>query len=259
MAPYFHLLTQLFIQKHKIMKKINAILSIALMAGMFFAVTPAYSQVTKEEKAEAKAQAKTQKTTEKNLFSKSPKEVQKEAKKLEKAGWKSMNLPIAKQLETTWMKMYEMDVVSGYTRYITATEEAIGNSFAAAQMQTDNLCKVRIAGQIQTYVMSEAKAEIANQSLSATEAASITKVLEKSTNMVSQKLGRLTKTMEIYRIVNGNYVVRVTMIYDMNKIMDMVKAEAVQELQKDLDNWTPTYEKVIDAAIEGAKSKYQPE
>ncbi len=241
------------------MKKLNAILSVVLMAGLLFAVTPAYCQVTKEEKAEAKAQAKTQKTTEKNLFSKSPKEVQKEAKKLEKDGWKSMNLPIAKQLETSWMKMYEIDAVSGYNRYITATEEAIGNSFAAAQMQTDNLCKVRIAGQIQTFVMSEAKAELANQSLSAKEAASITKVLEKSTNMVSQKLGRMTKTMEIYKIVNNNYMVRVIMVYDMNKIMDMVKAEAVQELQKDLDNWTPTYEKVIDSALENAKAKIVPE
>lgn len=241
------------------MKKLSAIVTVVLMAVLFIGVTPAYSQVTKEEKAEAKAQAKNQKETEKNLFSKSPKEVQKEAKKLEKEGWKSMNLPIAKQLETSWMKMYELDAVTGYNRYICATEEAIGNSFAAAQMQTDNLCKVRIAGQIQSFVMSEAKAELANQSLSAKEAASITKVLEKSTNMVSQKLGRLTKTMEIYKIVNNNYVVRVIMVYDMNKIMDQVKAEAIQELKNELDSWTPTYEKIIDETIEGAKSQIKAE
>lgn len=232
----------------------------AIICALMMSVTPsAYAQVTKEEKQEAKAQSKNQKVTEKNLFSKSPKEVNKEAKKLEKEGWKTMNLPIAKQVETTWMKMYEMDPVSGFNRYITATEEATGNSFAAAQMQTDNLCKVRIAGQIQTTVMSEAKIELANQQLSAKEAASITKVLEKSTNMVAQQLGRLTKTMEIYKIVNGNYIVRVTMVYDMNKIMDMVKADAVQQLQKDLDNWTPTYEKLIDNTIENAKSKITPQ
>ena len=132
-------------------------------------------------------------------------------KQLEKEGWKSMNLPIAKQVETTWMKMYELDPLTGYNRYITATEEATGNSFAAAQVQTDNICKVRIAGQIQTTVMSEVKLELANHQLSAQDAASITKVLEKSTNMVAQKLGRLTKTMEIYKIVKGNYVVRVMM------------------------------------------------
>lgn len=232
----------------------------AIICALMMSVTPsAYAQVTKEEKQEAKAQSKNQKETEKNLYSKSPKEAQKFAKTLGKEGWKSMNLPIAKQVETTWMKMYEMDPVSGFNRYITATEEATGNSFAAAQMQTDNLCKVRIAGQIQTTVMSEAKIDLANQQLSAKEAASITKALEKSTNMVAQKLGRLTKTMEIYKIVNGNYIVRVTMVYDMNKIMDMVKADAVQQLQKDLDNWTPTYEKLIDNTIENAKSKITPQ
>lgn len=232
----------------------------AIICALMMSVTPsAYAQVTKEEKQEAKAQSKNLKETEKNLYSKSPKEAQKFAKKLEKESWKSMNLPIAKQVETTWMKMYEMDPMSGFNRYITATEEATANSFAAAQMQTDNLCKVRIAGQIQTTVMSEAKIELANQQLSAKDAVSITKALEKSTNMVAQKLGRLTKTMEIYKIVNGNYIVRVTMVYDMNKIMDMVKADAVQQLQKDLDNWTPTYEKLIDNTIENAKSKITPQ
>lgn len=242
------------------MKSSNVWVLCAIICALMMSVpTSTYAQVTKEEKQEAKAQSKNLKETEKNLYSKSPKEAQKFAKKLEKEGWKSMNLPIAKQVETTWMKMYEMDPMSGFNRYITATEEATANSFAAAQMQTDNLCKVRIAGQIQTTVMSEAKIELANQQLSAKDAVSITKALEKSTNMVAQKLGRLTKTMEIYKIVNGNYIVRVTMVYDMNKIMDMVKADAVQQLQKDLDNWTPTYEKLIDNTIENAKSKITPQ
>lgn len=242
------------------MKKFNCMVLCALMAAfMMFSVSNSYAQVSKEEKKEAKAQSKNTKQTEKNLYSKSPKEANKFAKQLEKEGWKSMNLPIAKQIETTWMKMYEMDPMSGFNRYITATEEATANSFAAAQMQADNVCKVRIAGQIQTTVMSEAKMELANQQLSATEAASISKALEKSTNMVAQKLGRLTKTLEIYQIIKGNYRVRVTMVYDMNKIMDMVKAEAVQDLQKDLDNWTPTYEKLIDTTLDNAKSKIAPQ
>ena len=76
--------------------------------------------------------------------------------------------------------------------------------------------------------------------------------------MVAQKLGRLTKTMEIYKIVKGNYVVRVTMVYDMNKIMDMVKEDAIQQLRKELDDWTPAYEQMIDATLENAKAKILP-
>ena len=238
------------------MKKINVLTALTMMVALLFSVATVNAQVTKDEKKAAKAQEKVVKTTEKNLFSASPKEVQKEAKKLEKDGWKSMNLPIAKQLETTWIKQYEQDGTTGYYRYISATEEATANSFSAAQMQCDNLCKVRIAGQIQTTVMSEAKMELANQPLSASEAASITKSMEKSTNMVAQKLGRMTKTLEIYKILsNGNYMVRTTMVYDMNKIMDMVKADAIRDLQKELDDWKPAYEQMIETTIENAKQK----
>jgi hypothetical protein len=238
------------------MKKINVFTVLVMMVAFFFSVATVNAQVTKEEKKTAKAQEKVIKNTEKNLFSASPKLVQKEAKKLEKEGWKSMSLPIAKQVETTWMKQYELDGVTGYNRYISATEEATANSFSAAQMQCDNLCKVRIAGQIQTTVMSEAKMELANHPLSASEAASITKSMEKSTNMVAQKLGRLTKTLEIYKILNNsNYMVRTTMVYDMNKIMDMVKADAIRDLQKELDDWKPAYEQMIETTLDNAKQK----
>ena len=241
------------------MKKFNCMILCALVSALLMLSIPnSYAQVTKEEKHEAKAQAKNTKQTEKNLYNKSPKEAQKFAKQLEKEGWKSMTLPIAKQIETTWMKMYEMDPMSGYNRYITVTEEVTANSFETAQMQADNMCKVRIAGQIQTTVMSEAKMELGNQQLSATDAASISNALEKSTNMVAQRLGRLTKTLEIYQIIKGNYKVRVTMVYDMNKIMDMVKADAVQQLQKELDNWKPAYEQMIEMTLENAKSKVTP-
>ena len=228
------------------MKKFNLLIAAAFVATFVFVVNPTTAQVTKQEKKEAKATEQHQKDVSKSLYSKAPKDAQKEAKKLEKDGWKSMGLPIAKQLDNTWMKMMDIDSKTGYNRFIWSEQTAVGNSYSTAQMQIENLCKVRIAGQIQTTVMSEAKTELANQQLSATEAASFEKILEKSTLMVAQKLGRLVKTLEIYRVVNGNYEVRCVMFYDMKSIMDMVKADAVKDLKESLDNWTPTYEKMID-------------
>lgn len=241
------------------MKKITTMILCAVICALMMAIAPAtYAQVSKEQKQEVKAQKKNQKETEKDVYGKSPKSVRHYAKQLEKDAWKSMNLPIDKQVEATWMRMYEKDPATGRYRYITATEESTANTFAAAQMQADNICKVRIAGLIQTLVLSEAKMELANEQISALDAASITKALEKSTNMVAQKLFRQTKTMEIYKIVNNNYIVRATIAYDMDKIMDMVKTDAVQSLQKELDSWTPTYEKLIDDIIDGAKSQNTP-
>lgn len=242
------------------MKNVKFLFTVVIVSLMAFVATPVNAQVSKEEKAEAKAQAKTEKTTEKILYSKSPKQVQKEAKKLEKEGWKTMNtLPIAKTLELTWEKIAERDPQTGNFRYISATQEATGNSFAAAQAQTYNLCKVRIAGQIKTVVMDETKMQIANQQLSATEAASITKVMEKATNMIAEKLGRTDNAMEIYKIVKGNYVVRTTMLYNTNQVLNQVKADALQDLQKELDNWTPTYENLLNNVIDNSKSKVNPE
>ena len=221
-------------------------MAMAFIAVFTLVTIPAEAQVTKEEKKEAKATEQHQKDVAKALYSKAPKEAQKEAKKLEKEGWKSMGLPIAKQLENTWMKMMDVDPMSGDNRFRWSEQTAVGNTFSTAQMQVENLCKVRIAGQIQTIVMSEAKNQLANQQLSAKDAASFEKVLEKSTLMVAQKLGRLVKTLEIYRVINNNYEIRCVMFYDMNAIMNTIKADAVKELKASLDDWTPTYEKMID-------------
>lgn len=241
------------------MKNVKFLFAV-MMTSLFLASAPAFAQVSKEEKAEAKAQAKVEKSTEKALYSKSPKQVQKDAKKLVKEGWQSMNpLPIEKTLEFTRERLAERDPATGNFRYISSTQEATGNSFAAAQAQTYNLCKVRIAGQIKTVVMDETKLEIANQQLSATEAASITKVMEKATTMIAEKLGRTDNVMEIYKIVKGNYIVRTTMIYNTNQVLNQVKEDAINDLKKELDNWTPTYEKILDNVIDNSKPKITPE
>lgn len=232
------------------MKKINLFIAASFVVAFALVANPTTAQVTKQEKKEAKANEQHQKDVSKELYSKVPKNAQKEARKLEKEGWKSMGLPIAKQLDNTWMKMMDLDPMTGYNRFIWSEQTAVGNSYSTAQMQVENLCKVRIAGQIQTTVMSEAKTELANQQLNAKDAASFEKVLEKSTLMVAQKLGRLVKTLEIYRVVNNNYEVRCVMFYDMKSIMDMVKADAYKDLKESMDNWTPTYEKMLDNILD---------
>ena len=59
------------------MKKINVLTALTMMVALLFSVASVNAQVTKDEKKAAKAQEKVVKTTEKNLFSASPKEVQK--------------------------------------------------------------------------------------------------------------------------------------------------------------------------------------
>ena len=204
------------------MKKISQILGMAVMAALLMVGTPAEAQ-TRQQKKDAK----------------------KEAKRLQKEGYQTMGLPIQRQLEDFYAKLSERDD-EGMPMYLMATNQAVGNSYAAAQMEATNIAKVRLAGQVQTMVMSQAKADLANSTLSAEEAASITKVLEKSTLMVAQKLNRVLVAQEYYRVLkNNNYEVHVVLLYSSKAVREMVLQDAKELLQKELDNFTPEHEKIL--------------
>ncbi len=237
------------------MNLMKQILGIALMAVMMLSVNPVVAQTTKAEKKEQKQQKKEQEKTKKNLFDKPEKMARKEAKKLTKEGWKTMGLPIAKQVEETWMKMYDKDA-SGYPRYITATEMVTANSYAAAQSAADNMAKLRIASQINSSVAALVDIALANNEISPKDAASISKVVENSKIIVSQKLGRVFKTQEIYREIKGNYQLRVVMCYDMKAAMEIARDAILEELKNDSEINKAQLEKImgIDRLMEQSKT-----
>lgn len=217
----------------------------AVLAASLMMAAPATAQTDKQQKKENKAAQRDQKEIRKAVYQKSERMAQKEAKKLEKEGWKTMGLPIAKQLDETWVKMYDREP-NGYPRYIWAQEMATANTFAAAQSQADNVAKLRISSQISSSVAALADVALANQEISAKEAASITKVVENAKVIVSQKLGRTFKTMEIYQeLSNGNYRVRVTMLYDMKAAIAIAREVILDELKKDSDVNKAQLEKLL--------------
>lgn len=217
------------------MKNTIKLFSMMILAAGLLMAQPVSAQTDRQQKKENKAQQKDQKELHKAVYQKSEKMAIKEAKKLEKQGWKTMGLPIAKQLDETWMKMYDREP-NGYPRYIWAQEMATANSFAAAQSQADNVAKLRIASQVSSSVAALTDVALANQEISAKEAASITKVVENAKVLVSQKLGRTFKTMEIYQeLSNGNYRVRTTMFYDMKAAIAIAREVMLDELQKESD------------------------
>jgi len=234
------------------MKNVIKILGIILMVSIAFNLN---AQTAKQEKQEVKAQKKEQKDVKSALYKKTDKDARKEAKKLQKDGWKTMGLPIDKQLENAWMKMYETDA-AGFPRYIVVTVPVVANTVSAAQMQAENLAKVRIAGAIQTNVASLVDMAVANQEISQKEAASITKAVENSKNIVSQKLGRVVKIFEIYRQKSNNNVeLRMTMVYDMRTAMSLAQQIILDELKNDLEVGRAQLEKMMgmDKMMENSK------
>ena len=227
------------------MKNTFKLFSMMILAAALLMAVPVTAQTDKQQKKENKEQQKDQKELHKAVYQKSEKMALKEAKKLEKEGWKTMGLPIAKQLDETWLKMYDRES-NGYPRYIWAQEMATANSFAAAQSQADNVAKLRIASQVSSSIAALTDIALANQEISAKEAASITKVVENAKVIVSQKLGRTFKTMEIYQeLSNGNYRVRVTMLYDMKAAIAIAREVMLEELKKDSDFNREQLEKLL--------------
>lgn len=105
---------------------------------------------------------------------------------------------------------------------------------------------MRIASQVSSSVAALTDIALANQEINAKEAASITKTVENAKVLVSQKLGRTFKTMEIYQeLSNNNYRIRVTMFYDMKAAVAIAREVMLEELKKDSDVNKAQLEKIM--------------
>lgn len=208
------------------MKKLVSIIGMVVLATLVMMVTPTQAQ-TKQQKKDAK----------------------KETKRLTKAGYLTMGLPLHQQIEEYYAKMSEKDE-DGMPKYLSETNMAIGNSFSAAKMEAINIAKTRLAGQIQTTVMAEAKISLGNSTLSSEDAASVTKALEKSTQLIAQKLSKVVIAQEYYKILNNkNYEVHVVLLYNTKNVKDMLIQDAKAELEKELKDFKPEHEKLLEEAV----------
>ena len=198
-------------------------------------------------KKEYKANEQHEKMLSKSIHEKAVKEARKEAKKLEKQGYKvpAGKLPLAKQLEDSWQAQYEIDG-DGAPYYYIATATTIGSNYSAANMQATNTAKLDIAGQIQTQIASLVEAKIANNEISAADATSINSFVSASKSVINNTLGRVIKFVEIFRTLeNGNVEAMVTLGYS----TDIANKEAIRAMQKSLDNDADELMKKLDVLI----------
>lgn len=210
------------------MKKISQMLGMALMAALLMVGTPAEAQTSKQKR-----------------------DARNEAKRLEKEGFRTMGIPIVRQLEQFYVKCDQVDE-NGMPVYMYASGIGVGNTFAAARLLATTDAKVRLAGNIQTKVMDEAKAIMADDQLSSEEAVSVTKALEKATLLVAEKLSRAITAQEYFKVLpNKNYEVRVTLMYSVKTIEDMLLKEARKALEEEMKNYKPEHEKFLEGSICG--------
>ncbi len=207
------------------MKRIIILLVAALMVG-----TTVNAQSSKELRKERQVISKMSKS---ELNQKASKAARKEAKLLQKEGWLIApgTLPLEKQLDRSYMMQMEYNT-DMFPKYIMAEAMSIGTNYDAAKMQTFELAKQNLAGQIQTEITALIENTVANEQLEAEQAASITRSVMSAKNLISQSIGRVVPVVEVYRTkTNKNKEVLVRIAYN----SDMAKKAALKAVKQDLE------------------------
>ena len=209
------------------MKKIIFI-ALSMLLILPFAYSQDMEQVLKERKEISKM-------TRSELDARASKSARKEARKYEKEGWQVApgQLPLEKQLDRTYRMQFEFDE-NMYPKYMMSEAMSIGETYDAAKIQAMELAKLNLAGQMQSQVIALIDNEVSNGQLPQEEAASVTRTVVASKNMIAQKLGRVITVIECYRVKAGkNKEVRVQIACSFDMAMQSAKTAIREELAKE--------------------------
>lgn len=204
---------------------------IFITLSMFLIYPPAYSQDVDQIMKDRKEIAR---MTKSELDARASKSARKEAKKYERDGWQVApgQLPLEKQLDRTYRMQLEFNE-DLLPKYIMSEAMTIGESYDAAKLQAMELAKLNLAGQMQSQIVALVENEVSNEQLPKEEAASVTRTVMASKNMIAQRLGRVITVIECYRVKSGkNKEVRVQIACTSDMAMQSAKTAVRDELEK---------------------------
>jgi hypothetical protein len=188
--------------------------------------------------------------TKKFKFSKVTKDTKKEAKRLEKDGWKNLpgDMPIAHQLNSAWTKQNEVDD-EGFPKWVIATGNATGQMQSAAEMQSLELAKLNLVRLLESQMRSVVETEQGNNQIDAKSAASISKTIEVATNKVSKKLTRVMPTVKLMRSVGKNIEMMVTIAYSYELARKAILDEMKLEIQNESEDMRAKYDSFLNPEL----------
>lgn len=218
-----------------------------LIALMLVSVSGLSYAQTKSEKEQRKERQELAKASKKELNEKASKSARKEAKNLKKEGWKTAPgaLPLDKQLDKSYMMQFQYDA-DGFPQFIMAEGMSTAGNYDAAKMQALELAKQNLAGQIQTEITALVENTVANEQMEQGDAATVTKSVLASKNLISQSIYWVVPVVETYRVVNGNNrEVLVRVAYS----QEMAKAAAKKAIRKSLEQQGDSLHNKLDEIL----------
>ncbi|WP_020533858.1 hypothetical protein [Flexithrix dorotheae] len=176
------------------------------------------------------------------------KSAKKQAKKMKKEGWAVApgSLPMEKALERSWSMLLATNE-QGNKKFIDADGNAVAESKSAADLQALELAKLNIAGQLETQVAALIEASVANQQLSREEAASVTKVVAGSKNMIKNTIGNIDPVYKVYRDVGSkNVEVQLKIFYNYDQAMTGAKKVIRNKLEEETNIIHEKLDNILD-------------
>ncbi len=180
-------------------------------------------------------------------FPKVSKDVKREAKRYEKEGYTPFvgQPPIEQQLDKSFRYQNEADK-SGLPKWIIATGSSVANTQAAGEMQAIELAKSRLVGLVETNFKAVIENTVANNQLDAKDATSVTKSVEVSANRVEKKLGMIVPVVKLYRPVDKNFEVQITIAYSYEMAHKQMIDEMRLALEHESEDIRKKYEKFLN-------------
>lgn len=178
---------------------------------------------------------------------KAVKQARKEAKSFKRKKWYVAPgaLPMDKQIEKAWELQY-MDDENGYPLYIVATGNSVAETQSAAKLQAMELAKLELAGLVQTNVAALIENSVANSQLNNEEAASVTKTVAASKNIIAQEIGRVITLFEIYKKIDKNVEASVRIGYNTEIAMETAKKAIRKKLEEETEILHDKLDKLLD-------------
>ncbi len=206
--------------------------AVAVVMAMVVAIPQANAQQDyKEFMKERKEMAK---FTKEQLNERASKDARKAAKQLKKEGWMVApgGLPLEKQLDKVYLMQAEVDLETGFPKFIKGEAMSTGGNYDAAKMQAVNLAKIELAGNIATEVAALIESRVGNNQTDPAEAVSTSETVMGAKSAIAQSIGRTIIALEVYRdLRNKNKEVRVMIFYN----AEMAKAAAKKAIKEDLE------------------------
>ncbi|MEN3041275.1 MAG: hypothetical protein ABDH66_07040 [Bacteroidia bacterium] len=189
----------------------------------------------------------TEKEAKREIQRRAIKEARKEAKKFKRAGYEVTpgSLPMEKQLEYTWIRLYQRDN-QGQAVFLSADGNAVAETRTAAEMQAIEAAKLNLAGQLETFIRAIIEANIANAQLNTQEASSVTEFLAAAKNIIATSIGPVEPAFKIYRnLPNKNVEVNVKLLVNREQVLLQAKKQIREELRERLKGLQDKVDKLL--------------